>query len=809
VTDFEKLGSFYLGKEYDLAAGSLEESKLVLYDSKDLTTHGVIIGMTGSGKTGLGICLLEEALIDNIPVIAVDPKGDLGNLLLTFPDLSPSDFRPWINEQDAATKGMTPDQYASAQAELWKKGLSSWGQDGERIRKLREAVSFGVYTPGSSAGRGLSVLRSFAPPAEEVHGDSDLWRETVQSTATGVLALLGIDADPLSSREHILVANILEKTWERGESLDLAGLIHAIQAPPFDRLGVLDLESFFPAKDRFALAMRVNNLLASAGFAAWLEGDPLDVQNLLYGPGGRPKASIVNIAHLSDRERMFFMTILLNRVISWMRAQSGTTSLRAILYIDELFGFFPPVANPPTKNPLLLLLKQARAFGLGVVLSTQNPVDIDYKGLSNCGTWFLGRLQTDQDKQRVLDGLEGAAAGGRFDRASMSQTLSAVGKRTFLLHNVHESEPVIFQTRWAMSYLAGPMSRDQIRKLASTGEEPARPASAATIEPAPASAASTGLAGAPPVVPPGIDTWYLRASGAATDLVYVPVVASVANVHYLNAAKNIDHSRRIGLAAIADDDLPAGVEWSDAEAFDVDPSALETRPLSGATFAPLPRIAGNATSFARVRKSLLNSLRQDHPLTIFRSPTFKETSRPGENEDAFRARLSQRAREHRDLEAAKLRKKYEPRFRSLEDKARRAREAVAREESQASQKKLDATLSLGTTVLGALFGRKTISATTISRASSTIGKASRAGKESQDVGRAKERVDALARELEDLHAEMNDGIARLEDTFDPASENLEEIQVRPKATDIELRAFGLVWRPMRRGSDGRLLPDWK
>jgi len=806
VTDFEKLGSFYLGKEFNLREGSLEDN-LVLYDSRDLTTHGVIIGMTGSGKTGLGICLLEEALIDNIPIIAVDPKGDLANLLLTFPDLNTSDFRPWINEQDAAVRGMTAEQYAASQAELWKKGLTSWGQGPDRIAKLRSAVEFGVYTPGSTSGRSLSVLRSFAPPAKEVREDSDLWRDAIQSTATGVLALLGIEGDPLSSREHILVANILEKTWDRGESLDLAGLIHAIQAPPFDRLGVLELETFFPAKDRFALAMRVNNLLASTGFAAWLEGDPLDVGSLLYGNGGRPRASILNIAHLSDQERMFFMTLLLNRVISWMRTQSGTTSLRAILYIDEIFGFFPPVANPPSKSPLLLLLKQARAFGLGVVLSTQNPVDIDYKGLSNCGTWFLGRLQTEQDKERVLDGLEGAAGGSGFDRSSMAQTLSALGKRTFLLHNVHETRPTVFQTRWALSYLAGPMSRDQIRRL-SSAHEPEVASAGRTQPPATTGASLPDPAATPPVMPPGIRSWFQRASGTGTDLLYVPSIIGAADLSYINSAKGVDHSTRVALAAYADDDLPSVVEWSDADPIDLSSTSLDDDPLPGARFGDLPRVASSEKSFARIQKSFLTSLRQDRPLTLFKSGTFKETSRPVETEDQFRARLGQLARERRDLEAAKLRKRYESRFRTLEDRIRRAREAVAREESQAAQKKLDATISLGTTVLGALFGRKKLSATTISRASSTIGKASRASREGDDVERAKERVETLGRDLAELQTELEREIERLEETYDPAMEDLEEVQIRAKASDIELILFGIVWRPMRKGADGRLTPDW-
>ena len=451
---YEKLGTFYLGKNYDMASRK-QLDDLILYDSKDLTTHAVIIGMTGSGKTGLGIALLEEALIDNIPVIAIDPKGDLPNLLLNFPQLQPQQFRPWINEQEALSVGMTPEQFARKQADLWRKGLATWGQDSERIARLKASAEFAVYTPGSSAGLPVCVLRNFAPPPLNIMQDKDLLREKIQTTTTSLLALLGIDADPITSREHVLIANIFETLWAAGNSLDLAGLIRAIQSPPFDRIGVMDLDAFYPANERFKLAMQLNSLLAAPGFEAWLEGEPLDIHRMFYTPEGKPRASIFTINHLSDSERMFFVSMLLNEVLSWMRSQPGTSSLRAILYMDEIFGYFPPVKNPPSKAPLLTLLKQARAFGLGVVLSTQNPVDLDYKGLSNTGSWFIGRLQTDRDKARVIEGLEGAAAGTGFDRGLMQETLAGLGKRVFLLNNVHENAPVTFETRWVLSYLSG------------------------------------------------------------------------------------------------------------------------------------------------------------------------------------------------------------------------------------------------------------------------------------------------------------------------------------------------------------------
>ncbi|HSG70368.1 MAG TPA: DUF87 domain-containing protein, partial [Planctomycetaceae bacterium] len=475
LPNYEKLGAFYLGKKYDLDADKVSDD-LILYDSKDLTTHAVCVGMTGSGKTGLCLTLLEEAAIDSIPVIAIDPKGDLGNIFLTFPELKPKDFRPWVDESEAARAGLSADEFAEKTAQLWKDGLAAWGQAPARIKRFRDAVDMALYTPGSSSGLPLTVLKSFNAPPQKILEDTDAFRERVSSAASGILALIGIEADPVRSREHILIANILQTAWQTGRDLDIASLIREIQNPPFNAVGILDLETFYPPKDRTDLAMTLNNLLASPSFASWLEGEPLDIKRLLYTQEGKPRLSVISIAHLSDPERMFFVTILLNEVLSWIRTQPGTSSLRAILYMDEVFGYFPPTKNPPSKTPMLTLLKQARAYGLGVVLATQNPVDLDYKGLSNTGTWFLGRLQTERDKARVLEGLEGASAeaGKSFNRQEMEATLAGLGQRVFLMNNVHENEHVTFQTRWALSYLRGPLTRQQIKTLM----DPLRPAQA-------------------------------------------------------------------------------------------------------------------------------------------------------------------------------------------------------------------------------------------------------------------------------------------------------------------------------------------
>lgn len=805
-SNYEKLGAFYLGKEYDPASRTLKED-LILYDSKDLNTHAVIIGMTGSGKTGLGIGLLEEALIDNIPVIAIDPKGDLPNLLLNFPDLKPKDFQPWVNAQDALNKGLTLEKFAAKQAETWRKGLADWGQTPDRIARLKAAADFAVYTPGSSAGLPVSVLRSFTPPPPAILGDSDLLRERIQTTSTGLLALLGIEADPITSREHILIANILEISWSEGKSLDLAGLIHAIQAPPFERIGVMDLESFYPAKERFALSMRMNNLLASPGFESWMAGDPLNIGQMLYTARGKPRASIFTISHLSDPERMFFVSMLLNEILGWMRTQAGTSSLRAILYMDEIFGYFPPVANPPSKAPLLTLLKQARAFGLGVVLSTQNPVDLDYKGLANTGTWFIGRLQTERDKERVLAGLEGAAAGSGFDRSRMEEILAGLGKQVFLLHNVHENEPAVFQTRWVLSYLRGPMTREQIKALMA-----ARKSQVPAVAQAPAAAAGPPktfeppqAAAGPPVLPPGIDSFYLAASGAGHGLVYYPGVIGRMDVHYSNARYKVDTTETLALAAQLEEG-PVALDWDIAVEFD--PLVLETTPLSGGEYTDMPAVAKKVSTYRKWNKDLLRWVRQNRPLVLFRNKSFGMTSKLGESEGEFRSRLAQAMREKRDLEAEKLRKKYSRRFTTLKDRLMRAEQAIAREGEQAKAKKMQTVISFGTAILGAFLGRKAVSATSASRVGTAIRSASGVQKEKMDVARARERAEAVRLQLSELDERLQEDIDAIELSFDTEAEELEEISVKPKSTDITLEIFGLAWMPFRKDAGGGLSPDW-
>jgi hypothetical protein len=814
VQDFEKLGVFYLGREFDLEKNALKED-LVLYDSRDLVTHAVCVGMTGSGKTGLCIGLLEEALIDNIPAIVVDPKGDLADLLLTFPDLAAGDFLPWINEEEARRKGISPQEYAAKQADLWKKGLAEWGQDGARIRKLRESAEFAIYTPGSTAGLPVSILKSFAFPGKAIVDDSELLGERIATTVTSLLSLLGMEADPIQSREHILLSTILDTAWKQGQDLDLAGFIQAIQSPPVARIGVFDLESFFPSKDRFALAMKLNNLLAAPGFSAWLTGAPLDIDRMFYTAEGKPRLSIFSIAHLNETERMFFVSLLLTQLLGWMRSQSGTTSLRTLFYMDEIFGYFPPVANPPSKAPLLTLLKQARAFGLGIVLATQNPVDLDYKGLSNTGTWFLGRLQTERDKERVLDGLEGAAAGGagRFDRKRMEQILAGLGQRVFLMNNVHEDAPVVFQTRWAMSYLRGPLTRTQIKQLmdpvkSSKPAPPQEAAPAATAAPA-GKKGSRAPASARPVLPAEVPQYFLPIRGAqpeGADVHYQPMLLGVAKVYYANAKVGVAAQKEICLLGEFSEG-PSPVDWDQARETEIKESDLEKFPHDpGSSFGELPREASSAKRYPEWGTAFKEWVYRNKKLELWKSPSFGVVSEPGESERDFRIRLAQASREKRDQQVERLRQKYGPKIATLQDRIRRAEQAVEREKAQATQQKLSTAISFGATILSALTGRKTITQSTLGRAATTARSAGRTLKESQDVARAGENVEALAKQLADLQALLDQETEEVKAGADPLAESLEACEVRPKKTDISVSLVTLVWFPYLRDGKGGIAP---
>ena len=790
LPSYETLGSFYLGREYDADRGA-DRPDLLLYDSRDLTTHAVCVGMTGSGKTGLCLSLLEEAAIDGVPAIAIDPKGDLGNLLLSFPSLRPEDFAPWIDKEAAARQGINPEDTATQTAATWRKGLADWQQDGERIARFRDAVDIAIYTPGSEAGRPLSVLQSFSAPAAEQRLDSGALRERIGATVAGLLGLAGIEADPIQSREHILLSSLFDQAWSAGQDLTLAALIQGIQKPAFDKVGVFDLETFYPAKERLQLAIALNNLIAAPGFAPWMKGEPLDIQRLLFTEAGKPRISVISIAHLGDAERMFVVTLLLGEIVAWMRRQSGTSSLRALLYMDEIFGYFPPSATPPSKQPLLTLMKQARAFGLGVVLATQNPVDLDYKGLSNAGTWFIGRLQTERDKARVIEGLLGAAGDG-LDKGQLEKLLANLGNRVFLMRNVHEAAPVLFRTRWTLSYLRGPLTLQEIARLSSgpaqaksipeTSTQPQR--SASTPSPVATSGSSK------PVVPSGVSEFYARSPAASGK--YSPRVLGIVRLHFVDKAAGVDAWETRSLIAPLDES-EANVAWDQADIAGDLQNQLSTAPPLNAQYADTPAALLRATNYRSWEKELASHVYATATLDIFHCPAVGQGVVPGNSEGDFRAKLALALREKRDAEIDKLRKKYAPRLTTLQDQIRRANERIERERSDLSQQKMQTVISVGTSILGALLGRKAISVGNAQRVGSAARSAGRIGKESEDVGRAEENREVLEQRFSDMQNELEAEISRLRGEFDPATAQIERVAVKPRKADIDVRTVALLW----------------
>lgn len=811
----EKLGSFFLGREYDLAARKALPDRPVNYDSRDLTTHAVCVGMTGSGKTGLCISLLEEAAIDNVPAIIIDPKGDITNLLLNFPDLRPEDFLPWINIDDAQRKGLSPEDFAAQTAKTWRDGLAGWDEGPDRMRLLKGSADFAIYTPGSEAGLPVSILSSFQAPKLDWDTETETLRERVQGTVSALLGLVGVEADPVRSREHILLSNILELAWRAGQDMDIAGLIAAVQKPSFRKIGVLDVEAFFPAKDRFALAMALNNIIASPSFGAWLTGEPLDIDAMLHTAAGKPRHSIFYIAHLNDAERMFFVTILLEQIITWMRAQSGTTSLRAILYMDEIFGFFPPVATPPSKRPMLSLLKQARAFGVGVVLTTQNPVDLDYKGLANAGTWFVGKLQTERDKARLMEGLESAIAesGGLGDTRVLDKLISSLDNRVFLLHDVHQGAHVVFTTRWAMSYLRGPLTRQQIKVLMGPRKAGAPAASSAQATATVGARAAGGVSSSPPVLPPGVRAEYLpvkvdefAAIRAVADqtgepvgspkrrMLYYPAALGMASIRFLDRKLGIDETRDYSLL-LPGGDKPALMSWRDSVKVDVGPRDLEDQAAPGALFvADLPEPLANTKGLAKLEGDLADLLYRDEYLTLAYNPTLKLYAKSGESERDFRARCQQAAREVRDEEVDKIRERYAPKIKRIEDRLADQQLELQSEKDKARGRVVEEGLSGLATVAGFLgvFGSKSRSLRSLSTAATKRRMTSTADSAIKETEADIARMEADAARLKsDLEGECAD----VSKQYEEAADDVQSTKIIAKKTDVDVQLVTLAWAP--------------
>ena len=819
---------FYFGQAYDLTNKVVIPDKLTFYDPSDLTTHAMITGMTGSGKTGMGIIMLEEAALQGIPAILIDPKGDLTNHLLHFPDLLPSDFAPWVDEDIARREGKSPEQAATEAAENWQKGLERSGIDQARMEKLSTNVDYAIYSPGSDSAFPVSILSSLKAPSIPWEENTEILRENISSTSTALLELVGYkNIDPVRSREHILLSNIFENAWSQGQDLDLESLIMQVQTPPFEKLGVFPISKFYPEKDRFELAMALNNFIAAPSFQNWLQGQALDINAFLYSPDGKPRHSVFYLAHLADQERMFFITLLYSAVETWMRTQSGTSSLRALVYFDEIVGYLPPVANPPSKPIILRLLKQARAFGVGLVLATQNPIDLDYKALSNTGTWIIGKLQTDQDKQRLLDGL--ATATGSFDRAYFDSAISTLGKRVFLMHNVHAKAPETFTTRWAMNYLPGPIMRTKLAELNRLVGADVLQVSSAANGNAPISVeqvlggAKKDLPGSlnEPVLSSKANVLYLPVTVSLSEALrlaaergipstaeqryhYEPALVGQAKVYFANRTYGLDLEKKISV------NLP-GIEgrglvrWLDYQHEPIDLLAAESSPLPNATFGDLRYPFDDEKNIASLSKDFEEWIFRDNGLTLFTNDKLKLTSKPGESREAFEARCIKASQGGQSDEVEKIEQKYEKLRKSIESKKMKEEIELDKDQKILNQRRMEEAGTGLSTVVSLFSGhKKSINSSLTKRRLTSTAKS--------NVEESELMIKEYNKQLAELDEKLKEELAAYQESKQDMAGTIREVTINPYKKDIVEEFFGLGWLPHYAFKDGErwvLIPAYR
>jgi Type IV secretion-system coupling protein DNA-binding domain len=814
-----KSSKFYLGKIFDPKSGEVTDEEM-FYKPSHLTTHGMVTGMTGSGKTGMCVGLLEEAALQGIPAIVIDPKGDLTNLLLHFPDLLPDDFEPWLDPDEARRDGVDMGALAVKKAALWKNGLADWGLGHDDLLALKAAAEFAVYTPGSTSGLPVNILSSFALPELGWEENAEVLRERISSTVTGLLALIGMnDIDPLRSREHILLSNIIETAWSSGQSLDLTQLIMQVQQPPMERLGAFPLESFFPEKERFDLAMLLNNFLASPSFQSWLEGQSLDIEQILYAEDGRPRHSIFYLAHLSEAERMFFVTLLFSSIETWMRAQRGTGGLRALVYFDEIMGYLPPVANPPSRTIMLRMLKQARAFGVGMLLATQNPVDLDYKALSNIGTWVIGRLQTERDKERLMDGLQ--SAGGGIDLKTIDKLISGLQKRVFLMHNVHSSGPQLFSTRWVMNYLAGPLTRTQVPALnklvhAELREEGGAKAPSAkststpkaTAKPKKAAAATANVR---PVLPSGLEEYFLPSTLDADSaaeaarlslegppqvegLVYRPALLAQAEVRYYSQKYGVEHEATI--AALVEDMGGRVIRWEDHPWRAQDAGDMHRQPQPNASFDMLPGWLSEAKGVKSMESEFVDWVYRNGAVRVRANTALKVYAGPDVSSAEFREMCSKAAREKLEAEVDKLETAFDKKLDALEAKVRRQELEVKEAEDEIGQRRMEELGTHGELLLSMLGNRRRRSV------SSSLTKRRMTQQAKDDFEQEEEELAAMKKQLDALEAEQDAAIEDAKDKWAEIASDVSEVPLNPYKKDIFVEMFGVAWAPYYQIRDG-------
>ena len=784
--------ALYLGRD------AVTQARVEL-DPDDFTTHGVLLGMTGSGKTGLAMGLLEEMVEAGIPVIAIDPKGDLPNLALLFPEFASSDFAAWTDPSEAQRAGVALDVLAAQKAQAWKSGLDDWGLNALNVARLKSKLDLRVLTPGSSVGRPVNLLGEFAPPGDGI--EAEVRAELAGSIVSGLISLVEKDVDPLQDPRHVLLVAILCFTWDKGASLSLEDLITHLVDPPFPKVGVFPVDRFLSPDDRMKLALQLNNLVASPGFAAWKQGEALDIGALMTSTDGRTPVNLFYLSHLGEKERQFFVGRLMNQVLSWSRTLTGSASLRALVYFDEVAGYLPPYpANPPSKAPILTMLKQSRAVGVGICLATQNPVDLDYKALSNIGTWMIGRLQTQQDRDRVRDGLISAAGG--LSSTELEAEFSKLQARSFLLRTPATQRPCVLQTRWAMSYLRGPITLQELKNLPSSSPTTGAPAA---VTPTASVPSGRGERATPPPAPKGygqsfLDPRYVfgthhggafephkEAARADGTVLFEPALRATLKLQFSESKEGfVWHQVHHYVAFPLRDTRDAtGLFASIA----LETEHLLTQPPKEGRFTELPDAFDQTEELAEAQKSLADHLYRTLTATRFINKAVQLYSRPEETEEQFLARCHQAADDLEDAAAVKLRLKLQSKIDRLEQQMAKTKDRVDRLSQSATGKKVEGLWNAGEMLLS-MFTKKKKSFSTV------LNKSRQAAEASTKSTQAEGELERLQEQILSLQQEMEIAMGDLDAEFASKAEAIEKTEIRLAKKDIVVDTFEVLWVPI-------------
>jgi hypothetical protein len=767
--------------DHDLYLGlDIDDASRATLDMDHLTTHAVCVGMTGSGKTGLGIVVLEELARRGVSLLVIDLKGDMVDLLLNFPSFAAADFAPWVPADEIEDRERK--LVAAEQAEFWRHGLEASGLGPDDLLAVREGVQWQLLTPGAGSVAPLDILPALsAPEGWDPAGDPDAATDRVNGVTSALLSLVGRGGDPLSDRDHVLTASVILERWRRRETLDLAALLASLVNPPMDTLGALSVESFYPRDERMKLVMALNTLLASPAFAAWTEGVPLDM-DLLLGRDATPRASIVSVAHLDETQRLFVIALLTSELVAWMRRQPAHAGLRALLYMDEVQGIMPPYPrNPPTKQPLLTLFKQGRAYGVGAWVATQNPVDLDYKVLGNAGVKLVGRLITDRDRERALEGLDLARLpdGRRAD-----EIVAGLGKREFLLTDVRAKQRArSFGSRWAMSYLRGPVTLTEMGPL--LGREDSIPSPA--TESAERKRSTGGKRGQPPPLAVEITVGFdPDASGEAIASVLVRNRLSVQRTT-LGLYRQLEEVWRFPIGG------DGSVGWEEAQILPEMPALFE-KPPEGLRFpAAAP---GTMSSELEKAGSAFTAWRARRPLMLLVNEKLKLVANEGEPRDAFLSRCVAAADRADDSTQDRTRKRYEGRIKTLGKRLKRERDELDRDQAQLESRRVEEKMGMLEGLFSVLMGSRSISSASrkaVSKMKTAAGKRRMRQTAEAAVIESENEIERLEIEIESLAGELQDEIDRIGAESEKLAEEIKEKAIRAKKADIEVLDLILVW----------------